>query len=214
MLTGLAALPLALPEGQLQSLRAAYASPPRAYHDFGHVSEVLVHFADVAAGPGWLQPREVALAVLYHDAIYQAGKGDNEARSAQLAVSDIAYWIPEAGLDVQRVAGLITRTARHGRHEPGDFDLDPAAADIRHFLDCDMAILGASPARFDAYNLAIASEYRDVMPGWLFRLNRRRFLGALLDCKRIYLSDYFHQQLDANARRNLRRALDADYAVS
>lgn len=206
----LAGLPLALPEGQLDVLRAAYASPPRAYHDFGHVLEVLDHYAGVAAGPGWIQPREVALAVLYHDAIYQAGQGDNEARSARLAVDEIARWLPAEGIDAQRVARLVELTARHGRHLPGDFDADPAAADVRHFLDCDMAILGAAPERFDAYDRAIAADYRDVLPGWLFRINRRRFLRSLLARERIYLSDFFHARLDESARRNLRRALGAE----
>lgn len=203
----LPALPLALPPGQLDALRAAYATPPRAYHDFGHVAEVLGHYAEVAAGPGWTQPREVALAVLYHDAIYRAGQGDNEARSARLAVDAIAHWLPDAGLDAARVAWLIDLTARHGRHSPADFDADPAPEDVRNFLDCDMAILGAEDARFDAYDEAIAVEYRDVMPAWLFRFNRRRFLQGLLARDRIYLGGFFHARLEHKARRNLRRAL-------
>jgi predicted metal-dependent HD superfamily phosphohydrolase len=203
----LPALPLALPPGQLDALRAAYATPPRAYHDFGHVAEVLRHYAEVAAGPGWMQPREVALAVLYHDAIYQAGHGDNEARSARLAVDEIARWLPDAGLDAERVAWLIGLTARHGRHAPADFDMDPAPEDVRNFLDCDMAILGAEPARFDAYDEAIAIEYRGVLPAWLFRRNRRRFLESLLARERIYLGEFFHARLEQKARRNLRRAL-------
>src|SRR4051812_49361237 len=121
----LTALPLALPQGQLDALRAAYATPPRAYHDFGHVAEVLGHYEAVASGPGWTQAREVALAVLYHDAIYRAGQGDNEARSAQLAVDEIARWLPDAGIDAARVAWLIGLTARHGSHVPADFDADP-----------------------------------------------------------------------------------------
>ena len=74
-----------LPVAQWDALRAAYATPPRAYHNFAHVQEVLRHYDDVAAGPGWRQPREVYLAVLYHDAIYEAGRRDNETRSAALA---------------------------------------------------------------------------------------------------------------------------------
>src|SRR3546814_17108489 len=80
-------LPLALPKEQLEALRAAYAEPPRAYHDFSHVTEVMRHYHLVAAGPGWRQPREVALAVLYHDAIYLPCKSDPDARSAAL-ISD------------------------------------------------------------------------------------------------------------------------------
>ena len=79
-------LPLVLCDAQRSVLEAAYAQPPRAYHDFHHVGEVLRHYDEVAAGPGWTQPREVALAVLYHDAIYQPGSSDNESRSARFAV--------------------------------------------------------------------------------------------------------------------------------
>ncbi len=199
--------PLALPPGQLEALRQAYRAPPRAYHDWSHVQEVLRHYADVAAGPGWARPVEAWLAVLYHDAIYEAGRRDNELRSAKLAVEQAGRWLPEAGVDAARVAGLIELTARHGQHAPDDFGDGPDADDTRHFLDCDMAILGADAAAFDAYDRAIAQEYRVHVPGWLFRRNRRRFLRSLLERPRIFLSELFHQRYDARARDNLQRTL-------
>lgn len=198
--------PLILPAAQRDALLAAYAEPPRAYHQYAHVREVLRHYADVAAGPGWTQPREVWLAVQYHDAVYEAGRSDNESRSALLARAHIERWLPDSGIDVERVVALIELTARHGGHSPGDFGQGAEADDTRHFLDCDMAILGAEPAVFDAYDRAIAIEYRGRVPGWLFRINRRRFLKGLLGRERIFLSHYFHQRYDEAARQNLRRA--------
>ena len=200
--------PLQLSIGQLSAVEAAYASPPRAYHDFMHVREVLHHYADVAVGPGWTQPVEVYLAVLYHDAIYQPGRKDNEALSARFAMEQAAQWLPEHGIDLLRVAELINLTARHGQFSPADFGEDGFALDARHFLDCDMAILGAEPEAFDAYDRGIAEEYHGHIPGFLFRLNRKRFLKGLLARERIYLSDWFHQRYDAQARANLRRAID------
>lgn len=200
--------PIALPEEQWTAIESAYAAPPRAYHDFGHVRSVLRHYDEVATGPGWVQPVEVYLAVLYHDAIYEAGRQDNEARSAELAVAELARWMPGARVDAARIADLIRLTARHGRLVPDDLGDGTTAADARHFLDCDMAILGAEPAVFDAYDRGIAAEYRGHVPGWLFRLNRRRFLTSLLAKKRIYFSDFFHDRLDARARGNLRRAVN------
>ena len=47
------AAPLPLPEELLQQLQAQYAQPPRAYHNFAHVQEVLGHYAAVAADVGW-----------------------------------------------------------------------------------------------------------------------------------------------------------------
>ncbi|KLI98187.1 hypothetical protein [Luteimonas sp. FCS-9] len=201
-----ASAPIALPPPMREALEAAYATPPRAYHNLDHVAELLRHYDAVAAGEGWAQPVEVWLAVLYHDAIYEAGRDDNEARSAQLAAEAIARWVPDAGIDVARVGALIGLTARHGSHAPGDFPDDAQGDDTRRFLDCDMAILGAEPAAFDAYDRGIASEYRHV-PRWLYALNRRRFLKSLLARERLYLDDGFHARLDAQARHNLRRAV-------
>lgn len=198
---------LALPEGQRDALLAAYATPARAYHNIGHVGEVLRHYREAATDTGWRQPREVWLAVLYHDAIYHAGRSDNEALSAQFAREQIAQWLPGHGIDADRVAALILLTARHGQLVPEQFDAEADADDTRRFLDCDMAILGAAPEVFDAYDRAIAAEYRGHVPGWLFKINRRKFLKALLGKPRIYLSASFHARLDVQARSNLRRAI-------
>src|SRR5690606_22910677 len=131
-------------------------------------------------GPGWTRPGEAWLAALYHDAVHVPGRGDNEARSAALAREAIARWLPDAGLDAGHVARLVLLTAKHGTLAPADLGHDALAADRRNFLDCDMAILGAPPAVFDAYDAAIAEEYRGVVPGWLYRFRRRRFLAGLL----------------------------------
>lgn len=200
-------VPLRLPAGQWEALQAAYRSPPREYHDWSHVREVSRHYREVAEGPGWARPVEAWLAVLYHDAIYNAGRGDNESRSAQLAVDEIGRWVPDARVDTGRVVELIELTARHGRHAPADFGEGPEADDVRHFLDCDMAILGAGPEAFDAYDRGIAAEYRGHVPAWMFRRGRRRFLESLLEQPRIFLSHLFHERYDAAARANLRRIL-------
>ncbi|MCP3038805.1 hypothetical protein K6X12_10070 [Xanthomonas euvesicatoria pv. allii] len=196
------ATPLPLQADHLAALEQAYAAPPRAYHHFGHVRAVLQHYAEVAAGPGWRQPTEVWLAVLFHDAVYQPGRRDNEAQSALMAAEAIPRWWPQARVDVERVQALILLTARHGQVQPQDVDEDAAL-----FLDCDMAILAAPAAVFDAYDQAIAEEYRGHVPSVLFRRNRRRFLAAVLKQPRIFLSDYFHTRHDTAARANLRRRL-------
>jgi predicted metal-dependent HD superfamily phosphohydrolase len=188
----------------------AYAEPPRAYHGFDHVLAVLRSFRAVADGPGWKRPVEAWLALLYHDAVYEAGRKDNEARSAGLAQAAIARWLPAAGIDAARVARLIELTARHGALERDDPELGRdalEAEDARLFLDCDMAVLAAPRAEFDAYDRGIAEEYRDHVPGWMFRRGRRRFLRDLLGRERIFLSDFFHERLDSSARANLRRVL-------
>ncbi len=116
---------------------------------------MLQHCQDVADGPGWQRPAEVYLAVLYHDAIYVAGRKDNEARSAALALQAIARAPELAGVDAARVEQLILLTARHGDLGPDDVDAEAAL-----FLDCDMAILAAPEPVFAAYDRGVAEEYK------------------------------------------------------
>lgn len=189
--------PFALAPALAAELAAAYASPGRAYHDATHIADVLAWFDRVADDVGWRDAAAVYAAILFHDAIYVPGATDNEARSAAwVRASDVPC-------DRERAAHLIELTARHGQLQRDAFAGDPDAA---LFLDCDMAILGAAPAAFDAYDAAIAIEYQAV-PADAYRAGRRAFLAAVLAAPRIYLSDHVHAQLDAPARANLARAI-------
>jgi predicted metal-dependent HD superfamily phosphohydrolase len=199
MTDALANGPIRLPDAWWDALKGAYATPPRRYHTFDHVVEVAKQFHAVAADTGWAQPAEVWLAVLHHDAVYEIGRPDNEARSAELARALIQAHGAHA--DADRVAALIQLTAAHGHLGPSDVDADTAL-----FLDCDMAILGAAPAVFDAYDEAVAAEWAPVLPPEAWAVGRGRFLHGLLAAERIFLSDRFHRLLDAPARANLARA--------
>lgn len=184
-------------------LAEAYAEPPRGYHHLGHVDEVLAWYDWAGERVAWQRPREVFLATLFHDAVYVPGARDNEVRSAALATEVLAGRaacgaLPELrGIDVARVAELIALTARHGQLAPGDVD-DEAA----RFLDCDLAIVAAEPARYRRYTQEIATEYR-ALPAAAYREGRRTFLAGLAARPRLFLSDLFHQALDARARENL-----------
>ena len=195
-------VPLSLPTAMWAELEAAYQTPRRAYHNIQHVHEVTVHYQRVAASAGWQSPKEVYLAVLYHDAIYLAGRKDNEARSAELAVEAVTKYLSNELIDTFKLTYLIELTAKHGHLHSENLDQD-----AKHFLDCDMAILGSDAAQFDTYDKAIASEYRGKLPGWMFQFYRRKFLKSLLDSPRIYLSDLFFESHEANARANIETLL-------
>lgn len=169
-----------------------YGEPHRAYHDATHIAEVLGWFDAVAEGPGWQAPRDVYDAILFHDVIYDGRASDNETRSAELALAHGCS---------QRTAELIALTARHGKLTRDDVDHDAAL-----FLDCDTAILGAAPAAFDAYDRAIAIEYGHVPPE-LYRAGRGAFLRMMRARPRLFLTDLFHDRLDAAARANLDHAI-------
>ena len=201
--------PLDVPDDVGAALTAAYGEPHRAYHDARHLAEVLAWF-DVGAapdGPGWARPAEVMIALLFHDAVYEplAPHGRNEAASAALARAWIARTPAWEAVDAARVAHLIELTARHGALEAAELRGDP---DAQLFLDCDLAIVGAEPARYDDYERAIAREYAAVPPD-AFRAGRRTFVARLAARERLFFSDFFHARLDGAARANLARALAA-----
>ena len=183
-----------LADSLVHALANAYAEPWRAYHTATHIADVLGWYDRVADDLGWDGAGDVYAAIVFHDAIYVPGAKDNESRSAA--------WARDAGYS-SRTAELIELTARHGQLVPGDVDRDAAL-----FLDCDMAILGSDPVTFAAYDAAIAFEYQHLPPD-AYRTGRRVFLTGLLAKPRIYLSDYMHALLDAQARANLAAALTA-----
>jgi predicted metal-dependent HD superfamily phosphohydrolase len=194
--------PLRLPAELTAQLATAYGESHRAYHNASHIAEVLGWFDRVTDELGWLEPAEVYTAIVFHDAIYQPGAKDNEARSAEWARK--AKLHADATLDAtmvdrDRVAELIELTAKHGH-------IDKADHDAAMFLDSDMAIIGSSPEQFAAYDQAIAVEYKQVPPD-AYRAGRRAFLEGLLAKPRIFLTDYFHHRLDAQARANLTGAI-------
>lgn len=191
-------LPFEMPAAMWVELEAAYQTPPRAYHNIQHVHEVSAHYKHVTDSVGWQHPKEVYLAVLYHDAVYQAGRKDNEVRSAELAVEAAKKYLGSESIDLGTLRQLIELTAGHGHLKAEDIDQDS-----KLFVDCDMAILGSDPQQFLAYDKAIASEYRGKLPGWMFQFLRRKFLKNLLDSPRIYLSDIFFESHEARARANI-----------
>src|SRR5688500_12980916 len=83
--------PITLPAAQGAAIKSAHVTPPRAYHDFSHVRAVLRHYDEVAAGPGWAQPIEVFLAILYHYANYDTGSQDNKTHSTELTINEIDH---------------------------------------------------------------------------------------------------------------------------
>jgi predicted metal-dependent HD superfamily phosphohydrolase len=182
----------------LTELIERYAEPHRRYHGVAHIDALAGLFEEVAAGPGWRQPAEVALAILFHDAVYQPGRADNEARSAQLARERLIDW---GQVDRERVAALIEATAAHGLAQTeGDLDFG-------HFLDADIAILGAPPDVYDRYARGVFEEYAPVVDEPAFRTGRRSFVQSQLAQAQLFHTLWFKDHYEAIARENLAREL-------
>lgn len=196
-----ATLALPFPEAWREVLVGAYAEGRRAYHTLSHVAEVARQFDFARARVEVHDEPSVFVAILFHDAVYDAKASDNEARSAALAREWIAR--SNAPVSAERVSALILATASHGAIDAR------ADSDLAVFLDCDLAILGASPADYAAYERGVAYEYAEAYPEDLFRRGRAAFLEKLLAKPRLFASDLFHDTFDARARANVASALAA-----
>ena len=178
----------------LAELLARYGEAQRAYHTLQHLGECLVHLARERDGAE--RPAEVALALWFHDAIYDVHRHDNEARSADWArqAARRAGLAPEVA---ERLHALVMAT----RH-----DAQPVGADARLLVDIDLAILGATPARFAEYERQIRIEYAHVPPA-VFEPRRCQILGGFLARDPLYLTAPMRTRLEAGARANLGQAV-------
>jgi len=191
------ALGVAAPDDALrQELQRRYGEPQRHYHTMQHLGECLAWFDREQALAE--RPGEVALALWFHDAIYDVHAHDNEARSADWARQALqAAGASDASAD--RVHALVMAT----RH-----DAVPEGRDAELLIDIDLSILGAERARFDEYERQVHAEYGFV-PEEIRLPRRRAILQRFLDRPAIYATPRMHALLEARARENLQRSIAA-----
>jgi predicted metal-dependent HD superfamily phosphohydrolase len=176
------------------TLVARYDAPGRAYHDLGHVIATLDALDTVR--DRLARPAEAALALWYHDAVYDPRAMNNEEASASLARQTLR----EGGADADvgaRISAMILDT----RHSA------PASSPDGAFVaDADLAILGTDDQTFDRYNAAIRQEYH-LVPEAPYRLARTAVLERFLARASIYQTEPFRQRYETAARRNISRIL-------
>lgn len=191
-----AALDCAAPSDLFEALLTRYGESQRRYHTLQHLGECLAWFErerDAAE-----RPAEVALALWFHDAIYDVHAHDNEERSAGWARQSLgAAGVPE---DVaRRIHALVMATCH---------DAVPEGRDAELLIDIDLSILGAERERFDEYERQVNDEYGFV-PQEVRAPKRREILQRFLDREAIYATPRMHGLLEVQARENLKRSMDA-----
>lgn len=136
----------------------------------------------------------VELALWYHDAIYEIGARDSEARSANWLLED-ARALGLAEKQRAEAAACIRSTA----HLAGAPVSSVAAQWV---VDIDLTLLGAHALRFMEFEYGVESEYASV-PRELFFRKRGVFLERLLAAPAIYQTDHFQKRCEASARANI-----------
>lgn len=134
------------PQQIYNELIAAYSERQRAYHTVQHLYECLSLMEAVQYELN--DPYAVALALWFHDVIYDPQAPDNELKSAELFEQLMAQ---DLQLDtMQKIKRWILATQKHA---PTD------ETDLQFLLDIDLAILAATPERFMQYEQQIQQEY-------------------------------------------------------
>ena len=177
----------------VERLLDRHREPQRRYHTATHVMWVLRHIDHIAAQG--LHPSvdlaAVRLAALFHDAVYDPTRADNEAVSAGLAVaaaSDIG-WPEDRAATVHR---LVLATAAH----------TPAEPDEEVLVDADLAILGAEPKDYAAYVHGVRAEYAHVTDEQ-WKVGRADVLRRFLDAPVVFHTEVLHREREARATANL-----------
>ncbi|MER8571509.1 hypothetical protein NKH19_10690 [Mesorhizobium sp. M1338] len=182
-------------------LSALYRGPGRHYHNLAHIEAMLALAGDYRAALG--DPGAVEAAIWFHDAVYDSKAKDNEAQSADLAEKKLAGRADPSRLN--RISAMIVATATH---QVPPFDDATSTRDASLFLDMDLAILGAAPEAFDAYERAVRREYQWVEePMW--RAGRSAVLKNFLARPHIFHTEEFRQRFERQARENMTRSLAA-----
>ena len=195
-----------------EDLLERYEQPHRKYHTSVHLSEMLTALKTLYKRHHTATPRAVLLAAWFHDAVYEANPGDDEAASADLARTTLTPLASTGSLtnrEVTAIAHLIELTASHQLADGIEEYTSGALtrADAAFFLDADLAILAADSPRYTRYVAGVRAEYAHYTPD-AFTRGRAAILQGFLNRTTIYASDTAHLLWDAPARLNLRTELE------
>lgn len=168
-----------------------YQEPQRYYHTTQHLYECLLLWQDVK--DFLYQPQLVALALWFHDVVYQPQQHDNEEQSAELAAKLLTQTILDP-VEIQTIKQYIRATKTH-QNIMDDADLD-------FLLDIDLAILASPSIRFEEYEQQIRQEYSWVADE-VYRQKRQQVLYGFYQKDRLYQTDYFYKRLELKAKQNL-----------
>lgn len=140
----------------------AHTEPGRYYHNIRHL-DYMGKIYDQSIGEA---PPEIALAILYHDYVYNAGAKDNESRSAALCAMEAASIGGHSKAVVQRAVDMILTT----RHSCGITSI---------VSDLDLHILAASRDVYIQYAKGIRMEWLSYSDAD-YSFGRQSFLEQML----------------------------------
>jgi predicted metal-dependent HD superfamily phosphohydrolase len=190
------------------ALDAAYREPQRAYHDWGHVDDLLEKLDDLKSLAA--RPDLIAAAIFWHDSVYVTRDSDEllrpDAENVRASAERFERYSKFDHMESAAIHDLIMATANHlnacatTEYYPG------FAGDLDLFLDLDLSSLGAPWPTFARNLEQIRFEY-----GWvsepLFCLGRLQMIDTFAARgDRLYRRDETRKLWNRRAHENLARA--------
>jgi predicted metal-dependent HD superfamily phosphohydrolase len=182
-----------IPTSLISRLMARYAEPHRRYHTWSHVATVF----DASERISDDRSREIALAILFHDAVYDPKSHDNEEKSAELLLSE-GRLVDEDEVVLKKARAMVLAT----KH----FEREPESEQACIMVDADLSILGADDVTFDAYEDAIRQEYAFATDAQ-FATGRALVCQIFLDQPHIFHTPAARELWEKKAKDNLARSL-------
>ncbi|AJH14939.1 HD domain-containing protein [Myroides profundi] len=178
-----------------EEVESSYSSIERCYHTLIHLENILEQLIEVKDQiNNW---DAVLFTLFYHDIVYDALKGDNEERSANIALKQMSrVGIKEEICEI--VTKQIIATKSHVLTEDRD---------TNYFLDADLSILGQSFDLYIAYFKEVRKEY-SIYPDDVYNPGRLKVLKHIILMDKIFKTEYFYNKLEVQARANIIKELE------
>ncbi|NNE63647.1 MAG: hypothetical protein HKN34_06150 [Gammaproteobacteria bacterium] len=173
-------------------LLLAYGEPHRVYHTLRHIQSCFRIFQDVVHLA--VNADALALAIWFHDAIYDIDAKDNEQRSADWFLKETDGIFDDSLRDL--VSSHIMATMHCGEDIKGH--------DSQIMVDIDLFSFGKPWPEFLRDSENVRAEKADVSDTEFYP-KQCGFQKFLLDQPRFFQSDYFYRHYEKQARQNLTR---------
>jgi len=175
-----------------QRLLAGYNESHRHYHTLAHIEHCMGMFERCKAFVS--RPDALEIAIWMHDVILEPGRRDNEAVSAEL------YLELSANANGDEMRQSINRMIMATLHDGNSLE----DADSIYMVDIDFSSFALCWDDFLRDSLGLRAENPHLSDADYY-LNQTGFQRRLLARPRFFLSDFFFERYEQQARSNLGR---------
>ena len=172
-----------------------HSSNKRHYHTLTHLENLLNQLVEIKSEiENW---EAMLFTLFYHDIVYRAEKSNNEEKSSELAEKRMRQLDIPLEL-IERCKQQILATKSH---------VLSLENDENYFNDADLSILGQDWESYSMYYQNVRKEYA-IYPDFLYNPGRIKVLKHFLEMNRIFKTDHFFTQFEAQAKQNLLQEIE------